>query len=83
MKTIASKVETPVKLYLEGKPTEVSDATIADLREWLWNVLFEQRRTLLFSRQDYRGNDGCVGFCRSLDGARCDASEMMKIFIPN
>ena len=37
MKTTASKVETLAQLYLEGNPAEISDATIADLCEWLWN----------------------------------------------
>ena len=36
MKTKTSKVETLAKLYLEGNPAEISDATIADLCEWLW-----------------------------------------------
>ncbi|WP_445244597.1 transposase [Microcoleus sp. OTE_8_concoct_300] len=32
----ASQVETLAKLYLEGEAAEISDATIAELCDWLW-----------------------------------------------
>ncbi len=35
-----SKVETLAKIYLESEPAEISDATLAELCEWLW-VEFE------------------------------------------
>ena len=35
-----SKVETLAKLYLEGEPAQITDATLAELCEWLW-VEFE------------------------------------------
>ena len=31
-----SKVEVLAKLYLESNPAEISDATIAELCDWLW-----------------------------------------------
>lgn len=41
MKTISaivkkSKVETLAKLYLESPPAEISEATISELCDWLW-----------------------------------------------
>ena len=35
-----SKVETLAKLYLESEPAQITDATLAELCEWLW-VEFE------------------------------------------
>jgi hypothetical protein len=32
----SAKIETLAKLYLEGNPTEISDATIAQFCDWLW-----------------------------------------------
>ena len=31
-----SKVETLAKLYLDSEPAQISDATLAELCEWLW-----------------------------------------------
>jgi hypothetical protein len=35
-----SKVETLAKLYLDSEPAQITDATLAELCEWLW-VEFE------------------------------------------
>ena len=34
--TSSAQMETLAKLYLEGNPTEISDATIAQFCDWLW-----------------------------------------------
>jgi hypothetical protein len=49
MNTTASKVETLAKLYLEGNPAEISDATIADLCDWLWREFQTTPLNLQFS----------------------------------
>ncbi|MGV0025924.1 hypothetical protein [Phormidesmis priestleyi] len=46
--TIAtSKVEVLAKLYLESEPAEISEATIAELCDWLWT---EFQSTYIFLR---------------------------------
>ena len=58
MNTTASKVETLAKLYLEGNPAEISDATIADLCDWLWREFQTTPLNLQFSWYDrYRNSD--------------------------
>lgn len=49
MNTTVSKVETLAKLYLEGNPAEISDATIADLCDWLWSEFQTTPLNLQFS----------------------------------
>ncbi len=49
MSTTASKVETLAKLYLEGNPAEISDATIANLCDWLWREFQDTPLNLQFS----------------------------------
>ncbi len=54
-KTTASQVETLAKLYLEGKPAEISDETIAQLCDWLMGEFQQLPLNLLFS--DYMRYD--------------------------
>ena len=56
MNTTASKVETLAKLYLEGNPAEISDATIADLCDWLWREFQTTPLNLQFSWYDRYSN---------------------------
>jgi DNA-binding PucR family transcriptional regulator len=49
MNTTVYKVETLAKLYLEGNPAEISDATIADLCDWLWSEFQTTPLNLQFS----------------------------------
>lgn len=44
-----SKVETLAKLYLEGKPAEISDETITELCDWLSDEFHELPINLQFS----------------------------------
>jgi hypothetical protein len=44
-----SKVETLAKLYLEGDPIEISDATIAEFCDWLWEEFQSTPLNLEFS----------------------------------
>ncbi len=44
-----SKVETLAKLYLESAPAEISDATIAELCDWLWGEFQSTPLNLEFS----------------------------------
>jgi len=44
-----SKVETLAKLYLESNPAEISDATIAELCDWLWGEFQSTPLNLQFS----------------------------------
>ncbi len=44
-----SKVETLAKLYLESDPAEISDATIAELCDWLWSEFQSTPLNLEFS----------------------------------
>lgn len=45
----ASKVEILAKLYLEGDPAEISDATLAELCDWLWGEFQSIPLNLQFS----------------------------------
>jgi len=45
----ASKVETLAQLYLEGKPAEISDATIIQLCDWLMGEFRQLPLNLQFS----------------------------------
>ncbi|PSB40063.1 transposase [filamentous cyanobacterium Phorm 46] len=47
--TIASQVEILAKLYLEGDPAEISDATLAEMCDWLWGELQSIPLNLQFS----------------------------------
>ncbi len=54
MKTISaiakkSKVETLAKLYLESPPAEISEATISELCDWLWEEFQSTPLNLEFS----------------------------------
>ncbi len=53
--TTASQVETLAKLYLEGKPAEISDETIAQLCDWLMGEFHQLPLNLQFS--DYMRYD--------------------------
>ena len=53
--TTASQVETLAKLYLEGKPAEISDETIAQLCDWLMDEFHQLLLNLQFS--DYMRYD--------------------------
>ena len=44
-----SKVETLAKLYLESDPAEISEATIAELCDWLWEEFQSIPLNLQFS----------------------------------
>ena len=48
-KVKASKVKTLAKLYLEGDPAEISDATIVELCDWLWTEFQSTPLNLQFS----------------------------------
>jgi hypothetical protein len=48
-KTTASQVEILAKLYLEGKPAEISDETIAQLCDWLMDEFHQLPLNLQFS----------------------------------
>ena len=54
-KTTASQVETLAKLYLEGKPAEISHETIAQLCDWLMDEFHQLPLNLQFS--DYMRYD--------------------------
>jgi hypothetical protein len=54
-KTTASQVEILAKLYLEGKPAEISDETIAQLCDWLVDEFQQLPLNLQFS--DYMRYD--------------------------
>lgn len=45
----SAKVETLAKLYLEGDPAEISDATLAELCDWLWGEFQSTPLNLEFS----------------------------------
>lgn len=47
--TTASQVEILAKLYLEGKPAEISDETIAQLCDWLMDEFHQLPLNLQFS----------------------------------
>jgi hypothetical protein len=47
--TSASQVETLAQLYLEGKPAEISDETIAQLCDWLMGEFHQLPLNLQFS----------------------------------
>lgn len=47
--TKKSKVETLAKLYLESEPAEISEATIAELCDWLWEEFQSIPLNLKFS----------------------------------
>ncbi|MBE8997970.1 MULTISPECIES: transposase [unclassified Nostoc] len=47
--TKISQVETLAKLYLEGDPAEISDATLAELCDWLWGEFQSTPLNLEFS----------------------------------
>jgi hypothetical protein len=49
VKATSSKVETLAKLYLEGKPAEISDQTIAQLCDWLMDEFHQLPLNLQFS----------------------------------
>jgi len=44
-----SKVEVLAKLYLEGDPAEISDATLVELCDWLWSEFQSTPLNLQFS----------------------------------
>ncbi len=48
-KTTPSQVETFAKLYLESKPAEISDETIAQLCDWLMDEFHQLPLNLQFS----------------------------------
>ncbi len=45
----ASRVEILAKLYLEGKPAEISEDTIAELCDWLWSEFQDTPLNIEFS----------------------------------
>ena len=45
----ASQVEILAKLYLEGDPAEISDATLIELCDWLWSEFQSTPLNLQFS----------------------------------
>ena len=45
----SAKVETLAKLYLESDPAEISDATLAELCDWLWGEFQSTPLNLEFS----------------------------------
>ncbi len=47
--TTFSKVETLAKLYLESDPAEISDETLAELCDWLWEEFQNTPLNLEFS----------------------------------
>ena len=47
--TTAAQVETLAKLYLEGKPAQISDETIAQLCDWLMDEFHQLPLNLQFS----------------------------------
>ncbi|MEH2178087.1 hypothetical protein [Nostoc sp.] len=47
--TTTSQIETLAKLYLEGKPAEISDETIAQLCDWLMGEFHQLPLNLQFS----------------------------------
>lgn len=49
VKTTTSQVETLAQLYLKGKPAEISDATIAQLCDWLMGEFRQLPLNLQFS----------------------------------
>lgn len=53
--TTASQVETLAQLYLEGKPTKISDEIIAQLCDWLMDEFHQLPLNLQFS--DYMRYD--------------------------
>ena len=55
-KVTTAKVETLAKLYLEGKPAEIPDRTIAELCDWLWSEFQTTPLNLEFSWFDRYNN---------------------------
>jgi hypothetical protein len=55
VKTTSTQVETLAKLYLQGKPAEISDQTIAQLCDWLMDEFHQLPLNLQFS--DYMRYD--------------------------
>ena len=51
-----SKVETLAKIYLESEPAEISDATLAELCEWLWIEFESISLNLEFSWYEHYNN---------------------------
>ncbi len=51
-----SKVETLAKLYLESEPAQITDATLAELCEWLWAEFQSTPLNLEFSWYEHYDN---------------------------
>jgi hypothetical protein len=51
-----SKVETLAKLYLESEPAQITDATLAELCEWLWVEFESTPLNLEFSWYEHYNN---------------------------
>jgi len=51
-----TKVETLAKLYLKGDPVEISDATLAELCDWLWGEFQSTPLNLEFSCCEHYNN---------------------------
>lgn len=49
MTEVSNKVKTLATLYLESEPAEISDQTIAELCDWLWNEFQATPLNLEFS----------------------------------
>ncbi len=49
LRVTSAKVETLAKLYLESDPAEISDATLAELCDWLWGEFQSTPLNLEFS----------------------------------
>jgi hypothetical protein len=52
LRVTSAKVETLAKLYLESDPAEISDATLAELCDWLWGEFQSTPLNLEFSFYD-------------------------------
>ncbi len=63
--TTASQVENLAKLYLEGKPAEISDQTIAQLCDWLMGEFQQLPLNLQFS--DYMRYDNQIEMFADID----------------
>ena len=63
--TTVSQVETLAKLYLEGKPAEISDETLAQLCDWLMGEFHQLPLNLQFS--DYMRYDNAEEMFADID----------------
>ena len=66
--TATAQTEALAKLYLEGKPAEISDATIAQLCDWLMDEFRQLPLNLQFSEYLRYDKDLIRIVMASLDG---------------